>query len=66
MHSSRKVDVAIKVDVDRMVSLSEARSRLSKIVEKTAGDQFWVVTRGACGRDRGRGVPGSTGPSCVL
>jgi len=28
-----------------MVPLTEARSRLSEIVDKTAGDQFWVLTR---------------------
>jgi len=37
--------MTIKVDLDRMVPLTEARSRLSEIVDKTAGDQFWVLTR---------------------
>lgn len=37
--------MTVKVDLDRMVPLTEARSRLSEIVDKTAGDQFWVLTR---------------------
>jgi len=32
--------MTIKVDLDRMVPLTEARSRLSEIVDKTAGDQL--------------------------
>jgi prevent-host-death family protein len=38
-------DMAVKVDLDRVVPLTEARSRLSEIVDKTAGDQSWVLTR---------------------
>ncbi|MEA3340102.1 MAG: type II toxin-antitoxin system Phd/YefM family antitoxin [Chloroflexota bacterium] len=37
--------MAIRVALDRMVPLTEARSRLSEIINKTVGDQFWVLTR---------------------
>jgi len=37
--------MALKVALDRMIPLTEARARLSEIIEKTSGDQFWVLTR---------------------
>ena len=37
--------MALKVALDRMIPLTEARARLSEIVEQTSGDQFWVLTR---------------------
>lgn len=37
--------MTIKVALDRIVTLTEARSRLSEIIDKTTGDQFWVLTR---------------------
>jgi hypothetical protein len=51
--------MTVKVDLDRMVPLTEARSRLSEIVDKTAGDQFWVLTRRATtiGPSLGRSTP---------
>ena len=37
--------MTLKVALDRIISLTEARARLSEIVEQTSGDQFWVLTR---------------------
>ena len=37
--------MTVKVDLDRLVPLTEARSRLSEIVDKIVGNQFWVLTR---------------------
>jgi prevent-host-death family protein len=37
--------MALKVALDRVIPLTEARARLSEIVEQTSGDQFWVLTR---------------------
>jgi len=37
--------MALKVALDRVVPLTEARARMSEIVEQTTGDQFWVLTR---------------------
>jgi prevent-host-death family protein len=37
--------MALKVTLDRVIPLTEARARLSEIVEQTSGDQFWVLTR---------------------
>jgi prevent-host-death family protein len=37
--------MTLKVALDRMIPLTEARARLSEIVEQTSGDQFWVLTR---------------------
>lgn len=37
--------MALRVALDRVVPLTEARARLSEIVEQTSGDQFWVLTR---------------------
>jgi len=34
-----------KVSVDRIMPLSEARARLSEIIEQTAGEDMWVVTK---------------------
>jgi prevent-host-death family protein len=36
----------LKISIDRVIPLTEARARLSEIVEKTLGDQFWVMTKG--------------------
>ena len=37
--------MSIKVALDRIVPLTEARSRLSEIIDKTTGEEFWVLTR---------------------
>lgn len=37
--------MALNVALDRIVPLTEARARMSEIVEQTIGDQFWVLTR---------------------
>lgn len=36
----------LKVAVDRIVSLTEARSRLSELIETAEDDDFWVLTKG--------------------
>ncbi len=36
----------LKVAIERVVPLTEARSRLSEIVENTVQDRFWVITKG--------------------
>jgi prevent-host-death family protein len=36
----------LKISIDRVIPLTEARARLSELVEKTIGDQFWVLTKG--------------------
>jgi len=36
----------LKVAVDHILSLTEARSRLSELVERTEAEQFWVLTKG--------------------
>jgi prevent-host-death family protein len=35
----------LKVSIDHIIPLTEARARLSELVEKTTGDQFWVLTK---------------------
>ena len=37
--------MALQVALDRVIPLTEARARISEIVERTTGDQFWVLTR---------------------
>jgi prevent-host-death family protein len=37
--------MALNVALDRVIPLTEARARMSEIVEQTTGDQFWVLTR---------------------
>ena len=36
----------LKVSINHVISLTEARARLSELIEKTTGDQFWVLTKG--------------------
>jgi prevent-host-death family protein len=36
----------LKISIDRVIPLTEARARLSELVEKTFGDQYWVMTKG--------------------
>lgn len=36
----------LKVDIDRIVTVTEARSRLSALVEEASDDEFWVLTKG--------------------
>lgn len=36
----------LKVSVDRIISITEARSRLSELVEATVEEDMWVVTKG--------------------
>ncbi len=38
--------MTLRVAVDRIVSVTEARSRLSELVEDAADDTFWVLTKG--------------------
>lgn len=35
-----------KVAVDRIVSVTEARSRLSELVDEANSEAFWVLTKG--------------------
>jgi len=35
----------LKVSIDHIIPLTEARARLSELVEKATGDQFWVLTK---------------------
>ena len=37
--------MTLKVALDRIIPLTEARARLRELVEQTSGDQFWVLTR---------------------
>jgi prevent-host-death family protein len=37
--------MSIKIALDRIIPLTEARARLSEIIDKTTGDEFWVLTR---------------------
>jgi len=37
--------MALNIALDRIIPLTQARARLSEIVEQTRGDQFWVLTR---------------------
>jgi prevent-host-death family protein len=37
--------MAISVALDRVIPLTEARARLSEVVDKAIDDQFWVLTR---------------------
>jgi len=34
-----------KIALDRVLTLTEARARLSEIVKQTRSDQFWVLTQ---------------------
>lgn len=36
----------LKVSVDHIVSITEARSRLSELVENTSAEDVWVLTKG--------------------
>jgi prevent-host-death family protein len=36
--------MALKVALDRVVPLTQARARLSELVEQTSDDQFWILT----------------------
>ncbi|HEY1410304.1 MAG TPA: type II toxin-antitoxin system Phd/YefM family antitoxin [Promineifilum sp.] len=36
----------LKVAVDRIVSVTDARSRLSELVDEAKSDEFWVLTKG--------------------
>ena len=36
----------LKISIDHVIPLTEARARLSELIEKTSGDQFWVLTKG--------------------
>jgi prevent-host-death family protein len=37
--------MTLNIALERVIPLTEARARLSEIVEQTSGDQFWVLTR---------------------
>ena len=37
--------MALQVALNRVVPLTQARARISEIVEQTTNDQFWVLTR---------------------
>lgn len=36
----------LKVAVDRIVSVTDARNRLSELVDEARADEFWVLTKG--------------------
>lgn len=36
----------LKVNVNRIVSVTEARNRLSELVDKALAGEFWVLTKG--------------------
>lgn len=36
----------VKVAIDRIVSVTEARSRLSELVDEATAGEFWVLTKG--------------------
>ena len=36
----------LKVAVDRIVSVTDARSRLSELVDEAKSEEFWVLTKG--------------------
>ncbi len=36
----------LKVNVDHIISITEARSRLSELVEATVDEDVWVLTKG--------------------
>ena len=36
----------LKVAVDRIVSVTDARGRLSELVDEAKSDEFWVLTKG--------------------
>ncbi len=36
----------LKVAIERVVPLTEARNRLSEIVDNAIKDRFWVITKG--------------------
>jgi prevent-host-death family protein len=36
----------MKVAIDRIVSVTEARSRLSELVDEATAGEFWVLTKG--------------------
>ncbi len=38
--------MTLRVAVNRIVSVTEARSRLSELVEDATADEFWVLTKG--------------------
>jgi len=40
-----RCEMTLKVSLDRIIPLTEARARLSEIVEQTRDEQFWVLTR---------------------
>ena len=37
--------MALNVALDRIIPLTEARVRLSEIIEQAKDDQFWILTR---------------------
>jgi prevent-host-death family protein len=36
--------MTLKVALDRIIPVTEARARLREIIEQTSDDQFWVLT----------------------
>lgn len=38
--------MTLRVAADRIISVAEARTRLSELVEDVAADAFWVLTKG--------------------
>lgn len=36
----------MKIALDRIVSITEARRRLSELVDAASADEFWVLTKG--------------------
>ena len=37
--------MTLKVALDRVIPLTQARAHLSEIIEQTSDDQFWVLTQ---------------------
>jgi prevent-host-death family protein len=36
----------LKVSLDQIIPITQARSRLSELVEKTENKHFWILTKG--------------------
>jgi hypothetical protein len=43
-NTPRRCKMALKVALDRVIPLTQARARLSELVEQTSEDNFWVLT----------------------
>jgi prevent-host-death family protein len=41
----RRFEMTFNIALDRIIPLTEARSRLREIIDQTSDDRFWVLTR---------------------